>query len=226
MESRSSCAKIRGTIDILTLQTLARRNDTAEPAAGYGLVIADECHHVPAAAFEHAVKQIPARRWLGLTATPYRRDRLDDLIALQVGPVRHTITRDKDQGQNASSGTMRPLPREADTGAPARKLDLVLKVHPTGFCYTGDAGPSAPGGISAVYRDLVADDARTKQVADDVAAALRRERNLSGAHQVDRAPRPASRGGKRAGTRPSCAARRDGRQSPRRRARTAPDRAG
>jgi len=177
MESRSSCAKIRGTIDILTLQTLARRNDIAELTAGYGLVIADECHHVPAAAFEHAVKQIPARRWLGLTATPYRRDRLDDLIALQVGPVRHTITRDKDQGQNASSGTMRPLPREADTGAPARKLDLVLKVHPTGFCYTGDAGPSAPGGISAVYRDLVADDARTKQIADDVAAALRRERN-------------------------------------------------
>jgi len=110
MESRSSCAKIRGTIDILTLQTLARRNDIAELTAGYGLVIADECHHVPAAAFEHAVKQIPARRWLGLTATPYRRDRLDDLIALQVGPVRHTIIRDKDQGQNASSGTMRPLP--------------------------------------------------------------------------------------------------------------------
>jgi hypothetical protein len=23
---------------------------------------------------------------------PYRRDKLDDLIALQVGPVRHTIT--------------------------------------------------------------------------------------------------------------------------------------
>ena len=30
--------------------------------------VPDESHHVPAAAFEHAVKQIPARRWLGLTA--------------------------------------------------------------------------------------------------------------------------------------------------------------
>ena len=29
---------------------------------------------------------IPARWWLGLTATPYRRDRLDDLIAFQLGP--------------------------------------------------------------------------------------------------------------------------------------------
>jgi type III restriction/modification enzyme restriction subunit len=69
------------------LQTLSRRDDVAELTAGYGLVVADECHHVPAAAFEHAVKQIPARRWLGLTATPYRRDKLDDLIAMQVGRV-------------------------------------------------------------------------------------------------------------------------------------------
>jgi hypothetical protein len=44
---------------------------------GYGLVVADECHHIPAAGFEHAVKQIPARRWLGLTATPYLRDKLE-----------------------------------------------------------------------------------------------------------------------------------------------------
>ena len=80
--------KTKGIIDVVTLQTLARRTDIPTLTAGYGLVIADECHHVPAAAFEHAVKQIPARRWLGLTATPYRRDKLDDLITLQVGPER------------------------------------------------------------------------------------------------------------------------------------------
>jgi hypothetical protein len=94
------------------LQTLARRDDVAELTAGYGLIVADECHHVPAAAFEHAVKQIPARRWLGLTATPYRRDKLDDLIAMQVGPVRHTITLPRDPaGQDTLLGTGRPAPR-------------------------------------------------------------------------------------------------------------------
>jgi TOTE conflict system primase-like protein/type III restriction/modification enzyme restriction subunit len=46
--------KIGGVIDIITLQTLARRDNIAELTAGYGLVVADECHHVPAAAFEHA----------------------------------------------------------------------------------------------------------------------------------------------------------------------------
>jgi len=63
-------AKLRGTVDIVTLQTLARRDDIAELTAGYGLIVADECHHVPAAAFEDAVRQVSARRWLGLTATP------------------------------------------------------------------------------------------------------------------------------------------------------------
>jgi hypothetical protein len=83
--------KTTGVIDVATLQTLARDDDIAGWTSDYGLVVVDECHHVPAAAFEHAVRQIPARRWLGLTATPYRRDQLDDLIALQLGPIRHTL---------------------------------------------------------------------------------------------------------------------------------------
>jgi superfamily II DNA or RNA helicase len=104
-------AKLRGSIDVVTLRTLSRRNDVAELTAGYGLIVADECHHVPAAAFEHAVKQITARRWLGLTATPYRRDKLDDLIAIQVGPVRHTITLPRYAArQDTLPGTGRPTP--------------------------------------------------------------------------------------------------------------------
>jgi hypothetical protein len=69
--------KTTGVLDIVTLQTLARDEDVASWTKDYGLIVVDECHHVPAAAFTHAVSQIPARRWLGLTATPYRRDQLD-----------------------------------------------------------------------------------------------------------------------------------------------------
>jgi superfamily II DNA or RNA helicase len=146
------------------LQTLARRDDIAELTAGYGLVVSDECHHVPAAAFEHAVKQIPARRWLGLTATPYRRDKLDDLIALQVGPVRHTIALPQGSvGQDILLSFGRPAP--------------VLYVHPTGYRYDGDADPSRPGGMTAIYRHLAADEQRTRQVIADVLAALGKDRN-------------------------------------------------
>jgi superfamily II DNA or RNA helicase len=159
-------AKLRGTVDILTLQTLARHDDIPALTAGYGLVIADECHHIPAAAFEHAVKQIPARRWLGLTATPYRRDKLDDLIAMQVGPVRHTIT----IGRDLAGPLALPLP---GTGRPAP----VLYLHPTRYCYGGDADPSAPGGMTAIYRDLIASKQRNRQIIADVAAAVAMGRN-------------------------------------------------
>jgi superfamily II DNA or RNA helicase len=163
-------AKLRGIIDIATLQTLARRTDIGDLAAGYGLVVADECHHVPAAAFEDAVKRIPARRWLGLTATPYRRDKLDDLIAWQVGETRHVITAPREPAQSPGHQEL-ALPGTGSPGTGARPVP-VLHVHPTAYCYAGDADPRAPGGMAAIYRDLAADDDRTRQIAADVAAAL------------------------------------------------------
>jgi len=65
--------KTLGVIDIAMLQTLTRRDNIAELTARYGLVIVDECHHIPAAAFEHAVKQIEARRWLSPPGQEHRR---------------------------------------------------------------------------------------------------------------------------------------------------------
>ena len=157
-------AKLRGSVDVVTLQTLSRRDDVPELTGGYGLIVADECHHVPAAAFEHAVKQIPARRWLGLTATPYRRDKLDDLISMQVGPVRHTIALSRDPaGQDTLMGTGRPAP--------------VLYVHPTAYRYDGDGDPSRPGGMTTIYQHLAADEPRTRQITADVLAALSKDRN-------------------------------------------------
>ena len=161
-------AKLRGVIDVVTLQTLARRDDIAGLIAGYGLVVADECHHVPAAAFADAVRQIPVRRWLGLTATPYRRDKLDDLITMHVGPVRHTITSPRE----AANG-IPMLPGTAPGGRPAP----VLRLHPTRYCYAGDASPSAPGGITVIYKDLIAHEQRTRQVTADVGVALSQDRN-------------------------------------------------
>ena len=161
-------AKLRGTVDVVTLQTLARQGNIASLTAGYGLVIADECHHVPAAAFEDAVRQIPARRWLGLTATPYRRDKLDALITMHVGPVRHTISVPREPAEGRSV-----LPGSAPGGRPHSEL----YIHPTTYRYVGDASPSAPGGITAIYKDMIADAHRTRQVIGEVNAALARGRN-------------------------------------------------
>ncbi len=170
-------SKRRGTIDVVMLQTLTRREDIADLVTGYGQVVVDECHHVPAAAFEHAVKQIPARYWLGLTATPYRRDKLDDLIGLQLGPIRHTITHPAGRSSHDEKPAADQLDIAVSSTEAARRPRPVLHVHQTGYRYTGDADPSAPGGIATVYRDLVADQARTTQVVTDVTTALERGRH-------------------------------------------------
>jgi hypothetical protein len=139
-----------GIVDVAMVQSLARRDDIAELAGGYGLVIVDECHHVPAVTFERVVRQIPVRRWTGLTATPYRRDGLQALMAMHCGPVRHTMT--------------------TPAGSALRALDLV--VHETDHEDTDDGQH-----IQAVFRDLVEDGQRTAAICQDIAAAAHAGRN-------------------------------------------------
>lgn len=153
---------LTGVVDIATLQTLARRTELAEKLGVYGQVIVDECHHVPAAAFETAVRAIPARYWIGLTATPYRRDGLDDLIGFQLGPVRHTFTHaDPDTLEGADSERPRP----------------VLIVHPTSFQLAEPVDFSTPGAIAGVHTALAEDEARNRQILTDVMESLARGRH-------------------------------------------------
>lgn len=140
-----------GAVDVAMVQSLSRREDLDEVTSGYGLVIVDECHHVPAVTFERCVRQIPVRRWLGLTATPYRRDGLQGLISMYCGPVRYDAKR-----HPAASATV-----------------LELVVHATE--YGSDSGTEAA--IQEVFRGLVGDDERCAQICTDVAEAQARGRN-------------------------------------------------
>lgn len=151
-------AKLRGVIDVALLPTLARRKDVAELCAGYGQVIVDECHHIPATAFTHVMNEIPAAYWLGLTATPYRRDGLEELIYHQLGTDTHQYT-----------GSVAGQLPEDETGVSAP--ELVLFLHETAYRYDGDADPSEPGGLHRIYTDLIDDVGRRTQIIDDVLKA-------------------------------------------------------
>src|SRR5207302_2220882 len=74
-----------GVIDLGMMQSLKRVDDLKVFFSKYGFIIVDECHHLPALTFEASVKRAPVRYILGLTATPYRRDGLQDIITLQCG---------------------------------------------------------------------------------------------------------------------------------------------
>ncbi|NQE86042.1 DEAD/DEAH box helicase [Nocardia terpenica] len=150
-------SKTTGSVDIALLPTLTRRNNIAEITGPYGFIVVDECHHVAASAFTDVLNQIPARYWLGLTATPQRRDQLEDLIYHQLGANTHTITA--------------PSPGELPTAHTIPAPHRQLHVHPTSFVYTGDADPAKPGGIAEIYRALTADELRCRQIVDDVLRA-------------------------------------------------------
>jgi len=73
-------------VTVASYQTLVKRGlENIKPL--FGLVIIDECHHVPARTLTEVVKQLSAKFFLGLTATAFRKDKLERLINFYVGPT-------------------------------------------------------------------------------------------------------------------------------------------
>jgi len=55
----------------------------------FGLIIFDECHHLPGSAYRYAAEMAIAPFRLGLTATPERADGADALLEELIGPIVH-----------------------------------------------------------------------------------------------------------------------------------------
>lgn len=82
---------LNGIIDIAVMQSLVRGDEVKDAVRDYGMVIVDECHHVPAFSFEQILKNVPAKYVYGLTATPVRQDGHHPIIFMHCGPVRYKV---------------------------------------------------------------------------------------------------------------------------------------
>ena len=82
--------KLHGIVDIALLQSCVCKNEVKPFVKDYGMVIADECHHVSAFNFEQVLKSVNARYVYGLTATPIRKDGHQPIIFMQCGPIRYS----------------------------------------------------------------------------------------------------------------------------------------
>jgi superfamily II DNA or RNA helicase len=78
-----------GIIDIAIMQSLVRKGEVKDFIKDYGMVIVDECHHVPAFNFEMILKSVNAKFVYGLTATPIRKDGQHPIIFMHCGPIRY-----------------------------------------------------------------------------------------------------------------------------------------
>lgn len=137
--------------DLAMLPSLARAEDYASLFSHYGVVIVDECHHLPAATFEVVLKACASRRIYGLTATPTRKDRLEKLMFFQLGPLRHTLA-------TAASETRR-----------------TVRIRHTAFAPSPDLPTTSAARvpIHEVWASLVADEARSDLIVHDVLACSR-----------------------------------------------------
>ena len=146
-------ARPTGRVDIAMVQSLERQDALEELLAGYGHVVVDECHHVPAVMTERVLQAASARCVTGLTATPYRRDGHHPIIAMQCGPVRHRI----DPG-----------------AAPSEPLELSVVRRDTPFDPSGL--PTDPS-IQEIYGALAADEQRTELIVGDALDLVDRGRS-------------------------------------------------
>jgi hypothetical protein len=143
-----------GALDVAMIQSLVRKGAVDDRVAGYGHVIVDECHHLPAVSFERVLSEVRARYVVGLTATPQRRDGHHPITEMQLGAVRFRVD------------TRREAAR-----AP---FDHRLIVRETTF---RQARESDSSGIQELYRDLANDGARNDHILDDVIATVHEGRS-------------------------------------------------
>jgi superfamily II DNA or RNA helicase len=90
---------LNGIVDIAIMQSLVRGNKVKDHVRNYGMVIVDECHHMPAFSFEQILRNTSAAFVYGLTATPARQDGHHPIIFMQCGSIRFQVD-DRLQSQN------------------------------------------------------------------------------------------------------------------------------
>lgn len=145
----SGKSKATGVLDVAMMQSLVKKDEVADLVANYGLVIVDECHHLPAFSFERVLAEVKARYVVGLTATPYRRDGHQPIIHMQCGPTRYSL--DRKQQESRDAFTRRLILRE------------------TGFTVSDSDKETT---IQKIYALLAYDQERNRFILDDIRKAL------------------------------------------------------
>lgn len=142
-----------GRLDVAMIQSLVRKEKVEDVVAGYGQVIVDECHHLPAISFERVLAEAKARHVIGLTATPQRRDGHHPITEMQLGPVRFAVDPKSQTAQRPFAHTL--IARET--------------------AFKDSRGTTVA--IQELYAALAADEERNRLILDDVIRVLEERRS-------------------------------------------------
>jgi superfamily II DNA or RNA helicase len=141
---------------LATVQTIAMKADiTRSRLDGFGLLVADECHHLGAEVFSRALHKARPRYTLGLSATVARKDGLSKVFIWHLGRISYAV---------------------------APRKDAVVQVDVAAFAPDDDDDPyhdvptlggSTSVNFSAVINNVCACAARSRMIAARASAVLR-----------------------------------------------------
>ncbi len=138
-----------GIVDIAVMQSLVSDGEVKYIVRGYGMVIIDECHHVPAINFELIMKYVNAKYVYGLSATPYRQDGKQPIIFMQCGEILYRY----------------------DAKEQIEKSDFEHFLIPEFTEYKDIAAKNK--GVTTLYKELSTDKKRNEKIVADVVAAVK-----------------------------------------------------
>lgn len=139
-------------VDIAIMQSVVGGDEVKEFVKDYGMVIVDECHHVSAFTFEKILREVNAKYVYGLTATPKRQDGHQPIITMQCGPIRYQV----------------------DALSQSVKRDFAHYVIPE---FTDFRIAQSDMKYQEICAKLCVDEARNRQIIDDVLTAYHNGRN-------------------------------------------------
>jgi superfamily II DNA or RNA helicase len=139
--------RLSSVVDVALMQSLNKSGDVRECVKDYGMIIVDECHHVPAFTFEQIFKNADAKAVYGLTATPGRPDGHHPIIFFYCGPVRYSV--------------------DARKQAEKRPFDHCLIPRFTSF-RVGTREDGKELNLHEIKERLVSDEIRNQLIVDDV----------------------------------------------------------
>lgn len=87
--------KIGKEITIAMIQSLTRKESLEYLSNEFGIIIVDECHHIPAKSFRGVISQLNSYYLYGLTATPKRKNNDEKLIYMYIGNILYEMTQEE-----------------------------------------------------------------------------------------------------------------------------------
>ncbi|MCB0614653.1 MAG: DEAD/DEAH box helicase, partial [Phaeodactylibacter sp.] len=142
--------KVGKQVTVAMIQSLSKKmatNEAANLSSQFGILIVDECHHLPAKTFHETISKFNSYYQYGLTATPFRKYSDGKLIFTQLGEIIAEVK-----------------PQQID---PLKRARVVIRNTGLEVPFNAKVDP-----FETLSKILVHDTARNKLILNDVAKEL------------------------------------------------------